>query len=106
VIRDIAQIVQTREIELHCIRLYRRGLCPIVAMQLQSCAMNTIVTAASTINVDDAFVIRDTKPFAAFVIIIGDVTVVALVVGVVFGLLLLMMLHDVISLITRTTDGK
>jgi hypothetical protein len=37
---------------------------------------------------------------------IGDVTVVAFVVGVVFGLLLLMMLHVFISLITRTTHGK
>jgi hypothetical protein len=72
-------------------------------MQLQSFAMNTNVTAASTINGDDAFVVRGTT---AFVVMIGDVTVVALVVGVVFGLLLLMMLHVFISLITRTTHGK
>ena len=61
---------------------------------------------ASTINGDDVFAARGNKPFAAFVVMIGDVTVVALVVGVVFVLLLLLMLHDVISLITRTTHGK
>ena len=65
-----------------------------------------LVGWASIINGDDVFVVRGNKPFAAFVVIIGDVTVVALVVGVVFVLLLLLMLHDVISLITRTTDGK
>ena len=65
-----------------------------------------LVGWASTINGDDVFAARGNKPFAAFVVMIGDVTVVALVVGVVFRLLLLMMLHVFISLITRTTHGR